>query len=139
MASTSELLPAPVGPVIANRSRSEKSISTGSRYEVRPWMWSLSGFMRDLVVKALEEGQQGLRWLRDVCVPVERQEQLGGAELHQAGVRALFLRLRRLQVHGDGIRQQLAHHVAQAGRRPVGANKNAQVRVAGRFCPRPAL
>ena len=43
MASSSEDFPLPVGPLMANTSRSVKSISAGWRKAVKPFSSSLSG------------------------------------------------------------------------------------------------
>src|SRR6185369_2716600 len=54
MASSSEVLPAPVGPVMAKRSKPEKSISHFSRKAVKPLTSSLIGRIPGLAVKLFE-------------------------------------------------------------------------------------
>src|SRR5580693_2208506 len=57
IASSSDVFPAPVCPVIANRSNFEKSTSHFSRNAVKPLSSSLIGRMSGLVVEFLELSQ----------------------------------------------------------------------------------
>src|SRR6266536_1168427 len=54
MASRSEDLPDPVGPLMANTSSVVKSISVASRKAVKPFSSSLSGLMPSALVRLLK-------------------------------------------------------------------------------------
>src|SRR5213596_2767207 len=70
-----EVLPAPVGPVMANRSRAEKSIATRSRKLVNPSISRLIGRIDFLLVQLRKEGGYLLRRIAFVAVPVEGSKQ----------------------------------------------------------------
>src|SRR2546425_13196977 len=74
----SEVLPAPVGPVMANRSSPAKSRSTSSANAVNPLTLILSGLTHDLLVEPREELRQDRRQVRAVLAPVVGLEALHG-------------------------------------------------------------
>src|SRR2546428_4387619 len=89
MAWISDVLPAPVGPVMANRSSPAKSRSTSSANAVNPLTLILSGLTHDLLVEPREELRQDRRQVRAVLAPVVGLEALhgiGGGRGHRRDV-----------------------------------------------------
>ena|SRR5437660_2389536 len=71
MASSSELFPAPVGPVMANKSSSEKCNSECWRKLVNPCISSLIGRISHLQFQRMEGIQNFLRRLKPSGLPEE--------------------------------------------------------------------
>src|SRR3990172_9868787 len=117
MASMSDDLPAPVGPVIAKRSRSARSRQVGARKAVKPSSSSFSGRMLLLAEQAAEEGQALRRRLVAAAelTGVEPREQLDGpqADALRRRRRGLLRPAGALDVDGGG--QDVAHHLGQVG------------------------
>src|SRR5712691_3007485 len=127
----SEVLPAPVGPVTANRSRPAKSRSTSSANAVNPLTLTLSGLMHDLLVQPREELCQRRWQLRAVLAAVVGLEalhgigargrwcavgaRLGRAVLAGSGDCRLF-EPRVLQPHLESVRQDFLHAVGEPRR-----------------------
>src|SRR5207247_4543394 len=78
MAWISDVLPAPVGPVMANRSSPAKSRSTSSANAVNPLTLTLSGLTHDLLIESPEELRQCRRQVGAVLAPVVGLEALHG-------------------------------------------------------------
>src|SRR5438876_7470142 len=130
MAWISDVLPAPVGPVMANRSSPAKSRSTSSANAVNPLTLILSGLTHDLLVEPREELRQHRRQVRAVLAPVVGLEALhgiGGGRGHRRDVGArlpgALLARRRcfeagvLDSHFERVWQDLLHAVGEPGRR----------------------
>src|SRR5437016_9844648 len=123
MASISEDLPAPVGPVMAKRSREAKSIVARRRKAVKPSSSSFSGFTGDLVVESAKERKSGVAGsaTATTAAGVETGEELGG------GAAAAF-ETGRFRLAGadwsdsldvDGVGQVLADDRGEVGERGV--------------------
>src|SRR2546428_6006170 len=97
----SDVLPEPVGPVMANRPRSPKSRATSSANAVNPLILMLSGLTHDLLVEPGEEFCDCRRQLRALLAAV-----VGLEALHGVGARgrwcAVGARLRRPVLAGFG-------------------------------------
>src|SRR3972149_4138658 len=110
-------LPAPVGPVMANRSRFLRSRQVGPRKAVKPSSSSFSGRMLLLAEQVPEEGQRLRRRLVAAAqlAGVELGERLAGAQALPplCGRRRLVRLAGALDVHGRW--QDLADEVRQGG------------------------
>src|SRR4030095_13863633 len=136
MASMSDDLPAPVGPVIANRSRSRKSTLVGERKLVKPESSSaiaaISGSaLRDSsgVVLGESAARSEHVQLAEQCEELRSRVGpmlllvIGGVELGRIatfekplGSRHFLLGSREEDV--DRVREQLPHFLGQAGHTP---------------------
>src|SRR5262245_15458045 len=99
MACRSDVLPAPVGPVIAKRSSPSKSTSASSTNAVYPRTRSLRGLTQHVLVEIREEGGDRLWQLRPARLPVVRAEArrrvqsgLAAGGIPRAGLRGLARR-----------------------------------------------
>src|SRR5881396_486402 len=133
MAWISDVLPAPVGPVMANRSSPAKSRSTSSANAVNPLTLTLSGLTHDLLVQAPEELRQCRRQVGAVLAPVvglEAPHGIGGGRGDRCAVGARLPRAvltgsrdcrlfesRVLQPHLESVRQDFLHAVGEPRRR----------------------
>src|SRR5437667_7334849 len=110
MASISEDLPAPVGPVIANRSSCSKSTTVRWRKAVKPSMSSLSGLTALLFQQLAEQAQH---WRLGHLPPAQRRAIEGRKQLlrSQPGQRfpPLLARAGSVPDHVDRVGQRVAH------------------------------
>src|SRR5881396_430938 len=152
MAWISDVLPAPVGPVMANRSSPAKSRSTSSANAVNPLTLTLSGLTHDLLVQSPEELRQCRRQIRAVLAPVVGLEALHGIAGGRRDRRGVGARLRRavltrgrlfepwiLEPHLERIRQDLLHAVDEPGRRRRDVERDTEVRASEALGARPEL
>src|ERR1043166_2478837 len=95
MAWISDVLPAPVGPVMANRSSPVKSRSTSSANAVNPLTLTLSGLTHDLLVQSPEELRQCRRQIRAVRAPVVAPGAVHGSDGGRRDRRGIGAWLRR--------------------------------------------
>src|SRR2546426_371551 len=139
----SDVLPEPVGPVMANRSRSPKSRSTSSANAVNPLILMLSGLTHDLLVEPGEEFCDCRRQVRAVLAAVVGLEalhgvgargrwcavgaRLGRAVLAGSGDCRLF-ESRVLQPHLESVRQDFLHAVGEPRCRRRDVERDAEVR-----------
>src|SRR5438034_3846746 len=141
MAWISDVLPEPVGPVMANRSRSLKSRSTSSANAVNPLILMLSGLTHDLLVEPGEEFCDCRRQVRAVLALVVGVQALHGIDRgggHHGSVvsglrRAVITRRclfdpRVVQAHLERVRQDLLHAVGESRRRSRDVERDAEVR-----------
>src|SRR3954470_5905527 len=111
MASRMLVLPAPVGPVMTNRSSGSKSTSCRSRNAVKPSIASLSGRTGDLLEELVEQLDEALVGRRAVAVAVVAGEELARREAPQLPGFALARRALVVEAHLERVRENLAHVV----------------------------
>src|ERR1035437_7458492 len=78
-------LPAPVGPVMTNRSKSFSTMLCRSRKAVKPWSSSFSGRTADLLKELVENADQVLSRFGAVVIAVVPLEQFRGAHSPEIG------------------------------------------------------
>src|SRR3954447_17366278 len=123
------VLPAPVGPVMTNRSSGSKSISWRSRKAVKPSIASLSGRTGDLLEELVEQRDEALVGRRAMAVAVVAREERAWREAPQLARLALARRALVVEAHLERVRENLAHIVGEPGGRAVAAQHHAQVGV----------
>lgn len=137
MASSSDVLPAPVGPVMANRSRAEKSSRAASRKLVNPASSSLTGRMSHLLVQFAEQGDQFTRRGGVVARAIEGGEEFGWFERRWQGRgRSWFL---RAVADIDGVREAAAKLGGKTGQGVRRIECDAEEIIAGRCGEGPEL
>src|SRR5213080_1739716 len=115
MASTSVVLPAPVGPLIAKRSRPEKSISARFLKAVSPCTASLLGRTGNFLVELVEERHQRRRRLGAMRVTVVGREHLGRALALDVEIRRRFVAAGVLHDDIEGVGEDVAHLLPEPG------------------------
>src|SRR4051812_28943162 len=113
MASTIELFPAPVGPVIAKRSRASKSSSTCCRKLLKPSTRNLLGRIRHLFIEVVKRAKNSRLWRRSVLSEIKlSKEQVWGQLL------SLVFRCGLLPgifgLHVQGIRKKVPNSVSNS-------------------------
>src|SRR5205809_7296887 len=150
MAWISDVLPAPVGPVMANRSSPVKSRSTSSANAVNPLTLTLSGLTHDLLVQSPEELRQCRRQIRAVLAPVVGLQALHGIGGGRGDRRGIGARLRRavltpgrlfepwvLEPHLERVRQDFLHAAGEPRRRRRDVERDTEVRAPEALGARP--
>src|SRR3954449_5980699 len=107
------VLPAPVGPVMTNRSSGSKSISCRSRKAVNPSIASLSGRTGDLLEELVEQLDETLVGRRAVAVAVVAREELARRQAPQLARLAFARRALVVEAHLERVREHLAHVVGE--------------------------
>src|SRR5438128_2148130 len=127
-----EVLPAPVGPVIAKRSNFEKSITAFCLKLVKPSISKLIGRIEGLLVQTSEEFRQHVRRSTGSLMRVESAEQL-------VWIRASDLYWRRfkswvIETNLQRVRQHLTNGVGDSGHGPFNLDGDPQQVIAEGFC-----
>src|SRR5262245_43566967 len=107
IASSRLVLPAPVGPVMTNRSSSAKSIACGSRKAVKAATSSLRGRTGHLVEQLVEQLQHRVVRRSLVALEVVAREHLPGRQPPQLGGALAGVLPRVVEPHLQRVRQDL--------------------------------
>src|SRR5438270_6315833 len=119
MASSRELLPAPVGPVIANKSSLPKSITQRSRKLVNPCNSSLIGRTSGLRIKRFKCRNQLRQRSASFCLLVKIRENFSGQPI-AARLRRRLRAVRIFLYYVQGIGKQVAYLVSNSWNPLVG-------------------
>src|SRR5262245_14977442 len=119
-----EVLPAPVGPVIANRSSLEKSILTLSQKLVNPSSSRLIGRIYRLLVELVEQLCDLLGWFTPALVRIVATEQLEWISAGNRGRRRFEPRI--IQLYLERVGQDFVHETGDAGDRFVDGKSDSQ-------------
>src|SRR5436309_145396 len=120
-----EVLPAPVGPVIANRSSFEKSMETRSRKLVKPSISRLIGRIGFLFVKCGKQRGDVAGRFGFVAAPVESREERYWIRSRRAAGFGAF-RTRDIDVDMQRIRQNLADTIGDSRSRFIEQDRDTE-------------